>query len=146
MVTEVLNGGLYQTILLFRCLLRWVFSCVLNFSVCLYPLLSRAAWYVGTASRNACSEEDSLDSLSSIILGSCFSRELGLKITIEFRMHRVDFLDVTFDLRMDTISPYMKENKKLVYVNEVQFFRKKITWDFFVKKFSMRILCKMNPD
>ena len=43
--------------------------------------------------------------------------ELGLKVTIETNMKKVDFLDVTLNLYDNTYQPYMKENTTPIYVN-----------------------------
>ena len=37
-------------------------------------------------------------------------KDNGLKITIEMRLHKVDYLDVTLDLANNTYRPYKKPN------------------------------------
>ena len=44
--------------------------------------------------------------------------ELGLKITIEFGLIRVDYLDVTMDLSTDTFMPYRKPNDTPSYIHK----------------------------
>ena len=71
-VTDALKGGLYHTICLLRVLVRLRVSLFLYCSVCVYPLLLSAAWYVGAASKNACSDDERAERRFSIIFGSCF--------------------------------------------------------------------------
>ena len=44
-------------------------------------------------------------------------KQIGFKIEIKTNLKEVDFLDVTFDLRIETYRPYKKENDKLFYIN-----------------------------
>ena len=41
-----------------------------------------------------------------------------MKITIQFNLKTVDFLDVTFDLDNNTCKPFRKENNKPIYINK----------------------------
>ena len=41
----------------------------------------------------------------------------GLKIEAEFRLHTVDYLDVTLDLHNNTFKPYKKPNDIPTYIN-----------------------------
>ena len=43
--------------------------------------------------------------------------DLGLKITLEFRLHRVDFLDATLDLASNTYKPYRKPDDTPTYID-----------------------------
>ena len=43
--------------------------------------------------------------------------DLGLKITLEFRLHRVDFLDATLDLANNTYKPYRKPDDTPIYID-----------------------------
>ena len=45
-------------------------------------------------------------------------KELGLKITIEANLKKVQFLDVEFNLSDDTYRPYLKENDVPLYVHK----------------------------
>ena len=42
----------------------------------------------------------------------------SLDITASFRLHQVDFLDVTFDLTSSTYKPYRKPNDKPIYIHK----------------------------
>ena len=44
-------------------------------------------------------------------------KKFGLDITIQLRLHEVDFLDVTFNLHEDVYKPYRKPNSKPVYIH-----------------------------
>ena len=44
--------------------------------------------------------------------------EHELKITADFRCHRVDFLDVTFDIQEDTYKPFRKPNDTPSYIHK----------------------------
>ena len=44
-------------------------------------------------------------------------KDCGLNIKIEANLHRVNFLDVTLDLRKDTYLPYRKLDNSPVYIN-----------------------------
>ena len=44
-------------------------------------------------------------------------KDYGLNITIEANLHRVNYLDVTFDLRKDTYLPNRKTDNPPVYIN-----------------------------
>ena len=44
-------------------------------------------------------------------------KDYGLNITIEANLHRVNYLDVTFDLRKDTYLPNRKTENPPVYIN-----------------------------
>ena len=44
-------------------------------------------------------------------------KDIGLKITIETNLKRVNFLDVTFDLQTETFKPYHKPNDLPSYIN-----------------------------
>jgi hypothetical protein len=46
-----------------------------------------------------------------------FSKDIGLKVTIEAPVMRTDFLDVMLDLGAHTYAPYKKPNAKVLYVN-----------------------------
>ena len=43
--------------------------------------------------------------------------KLGLEITVEFGLHHVNFLDVTFDLAENSFKPYRKPNDKPCYID-----------------------------
>ena len=45
-------------------------------------------------------------------------KDNGLKITIEMRLHKVDYLDVTLDLANNTYRPYKKPNDKIIYIHK----------------------------
>lgn len=44
-------------------------------------------------------------------------KNFGLDITIQLRLHEVDFLDVTFNLHEDIYKPFRKPNSKPVYIH-----------------------------
>ena len=44
-------------------------------------------------------------------------KELGLKITLEFECHTVNFLDVTFNMAEKSYKPYRKENNTPLYIH-----------------------------
>ena len=45
-------------------------------------------------------------------------KDNGLKITIEMRLHKVDYLDVTLDIANNTYRPYKKPNDKIIYIHK----------------------------
>ena len=45
-------------------------------------------------------------------------KSFGLQITIETRLHEVNFLDVTFNLPDDVYKPYRKPNSKPIYIHK----------------------------
>ena len=45
-------------------------------------------------------------------------QKLDLKITVQFRLTKVDFLDVTFDLTDSTFKPYKKPNDTPIYIHK----------------------------
>ena len=51
------------------------------------------------------------------LLCSTFSKEFGLKITVEANQHVVNFLDITFNLHQNTYQPYRKPGDTPVYIN-----------------------------
>ena len=55
--------------------------------------------------------------LSKAIKNHIYTKDNGLKITIEANSKSVDFLDVNFNLTNNTFSPYLKPNNKPLYVN-----------------------------
>ena len=44
-------------------------------------------------------------------------KDNGLKITIQMRLHKVDYLDVTFDMMDNTYSPYRKPGDNVKYID-----------------------------
>ena len=44
-------------------------------------------------------------------------KDNGLDITLQFRLHQVNYLDASFDLASDSIKPYRKPNDIPVYIN-----------------------------
>ena len=78
-LTCMSKGGLYQ--MMFRFLFRFcyflLFTGGLYFSSCLNPLLFNACWYMGIASLNIVSSEESNDSLLLIPSGTALNIDGG---------------------------------------------------------------------